>query len=223
MPTCEYCEREFKNMSGLSGHKQLAHRLETGSQSADSSATERFNKRLTDRLEQTLEQLDQVLEQQLELAVRVSKSDSNPPLAQAEERILAALGNLEQQVQSFQQRELPRERQLAISEMLEIPGVRDAVDYNHWALERNKAIPNDPVPLSWHDAPGIKDAIEHFELRETPIEIIDDRESVDSNQPSGEDLLDQVLSGWAHGPITGVDYWARARAEQRKIDPWHHH
>ena len=61
MATCDICGNEFKNNSGLSGHKQLAHRLE----SADGSALDRSGERFLKPSEQRLLNLfeDRLLEQ----------------------------------------------------------------------------------------------------------------------------------------------------------------
>jgi len=61
MATCDICGNEFRNNSGLSGHKQLAHR----SESAYSSALERSPERSTKRSEQLQERLVQEFEERL--------------------------------------------------------------------------------------------------------------------------------------------------------------
>jgi len=50
MATCEVCGNEFKNNSGLSGHKQLMHR----SESAETSGLDRSEERLSKRSERLL-------------------------------------------------------------------------------------------------------------------------------------------------------------------------
>ena len=75
MATCDICGNEFRNNSGLSGHKQLAHRLESAYPSADGSAlsalrsaspsaserfTERSTERSADRWEALLETLNMI-------------------------------------------------------------------------------------------------------------------------------------------------------------------
>jgi len=61
MATCDICGNEFKNNSGMSGHKQLAHRFE----SADGSALERSPERFTKRSDQLQERLVQQFEERL--------------------------------------------------------------------------------------------------------------------------------------------------------------
>jgi len=66
MATCDICGNEFKNNSGLSGHKQLAHRFESADGSALERSPERFVKRSDQRLVQQFE--ERLLEQiQLQL------------------------------------------------------------------------------------------------------------------------------------------------------------
>jgi len=65
MATCDICGNEFRNNSGLSGHKQLAHRLESAYSSASSSALERSTERFAKRSEALEDRLVQQFEERL--------------------------------------------------------------------------------------------------------------------------------------------------------------
>jgi len=64
MATCDICGNEFKNNSGLSGHKQLAHRSESGVPSALDRSPERSPKRseqlLLEQIQWQLERLEEL-------------------------------------------------------------------------------------------------------------------------------------------------------------------
>ena len=77
MATCDICGNEFKNNSGLSGHKQLAHRFESAYPSAPGAAPsalpsaaasaqerllEQFGERLLEQIQPQLEQLERANE-----------------------------------------------------------------------------------------------------------------------------------------------------------------
>jgi len=66
MENCEICGRDFKNLSGLSGHKQLAHALDSGATEARKTASERQEERLVELLEPLLEQQDKRFVERLE-------------------------------------------------------------------------------------------------------------------------------------------------------------
>jgi len=72
MATCDICGNEFRNNSGLSGHKQLAHR----SESAYSSAAERSGERLSKRSEQFQERLLEQIREQLERLEELERASS---------------------------------------------------------------------------------------------------------------------------------------------------
>jgi len=63
---CEICGREFKNASGLSGHKQLAHRAEPSgeplAQRTQQPLLERVEERLTPRVERIDDGLRAIIE-----------------------------------------------------------------------------------------------------------------------------------------------------------------
>ena len=73
MATCDICGNGFKNNSGLSGHKQLVHRSESGETSALGIASSRLLKPSEQRLlEQFGERLLEQIQPQLERIERAS-------------------------------------------------------------------------------------------------------------------------------------------------------
>ena len=59
MYTCDVCGNEFKNQSGLSGHKRLAHPSDPGAQAVRQSTIQREDDRLLERLEPLLDRMVQ--------------------------------------------------------------------------------------------------------------------------------------------------------------------
>jgi len=58
MNFCEICGREFKNASGLSGHKQLAHRAEPSREPLAQRTQEPLLERVEERLTPMVERID---------------------------------------------------------------------------------------------------------------------------------------------------------------------
>jgi len=75
MATCAICGNEFKNNSGLSGHKQLAHRSESAQASGLERSPERFAKPSEQLQERLLEQIQEQLERLEALEVASSVID----------------------------------------------------------------------------------------------------------------------------------------------------
>ena len=154
MQTCDDCGREFKNRSGLSGHKQLTHRLESGSQSADSSATERFNERLTDRSQRLTERSAEALEQLI---------------SERLERIEAALdGALERYMDPAQYAQEIAERLDNIMTQRHPAGMCDNKEC-HLCTAQRQAAQLGLLDIIEKCLPGTKDTLANCEMRSRPI------------------------------------------------------
>ena len=166
---CTRCDppRKFKSRSGLRGHAQVKHGELPDRPAGSILATPQSSR--MELLGQISEEVSQLLDGQQELLQAAQR-----PAEQLSEAFVAALNKIEQQFRSLQELEFTRERKVAISEISDIPGVREAMQYERWATQRNKDGPEKPVPTCWQDVhlnvgnlpehPVIRDVIEKFQL-----------------------------------------------------------
>jgi len=135
---CEICNREFKNGSGLAGHKQLKH----GSGQRPSSASERLSECSESGQEALLEQQEHILDGLPELEGHVHGSECS--------------GCHKVAYQSYEQ---------GIYEALGTVGVTEAVRYYQQALKWNQQHPNHLMVENWSDLPGVQEILDSSEPR----------------------------------------------------------
>jgi len=152
MFACEMCGREFKNRSGLSGHKRMIHYSESTSEhstralgehsrSASASTVQLLQERLEHHdevLGNVLQRLDQLLGSEV-----LHPQDSNCSGCQE------------------MRQEIHQARVAGINEIAEIPGVKDAVAFASSTERWNEENPDHAIDKNWASVPGVRDLIEN--------------------------------------------------------------
>jgi len=72
-----------------------------------------------------------------------------------------------------------------VSRLGSIPGVMAAKEFNDWANGRNAEHPRLPVVTNLEDVPGVKEAVEKYQLGQSVITIIGPEEKLDLAQVVG--------------------------------------
>jgi len=72
-----------------------------------------------------------------------------------------------------------------VSRLVAIPGVMAAKEFNEWSNGRNADHPRLPVVTSLEDVPGVKEAVEKYQLGESVITITGLEEKSDLAQIIG--------------------------------------
>jgi len=183
MHRCEICNREFKNGAGLSGHKQLKHRSEPSAAALSQRQGERSEQSAAAVSERWVEGLEQLLEQHLE------------PIGEALDSLLSGsqhthggepnCGHCHEALHAIGAKSWDQGFTEGASRLAAIPGVIAAREFNDWANERNADHPGDPVVTSLEDVPGVKEAIEQYQVGRAHITIIGPDEGPDMAQIIG--------------------------------------
>jgi len=176
---CELCGGQFKNRSGLSGHKRMAHHSESTSETTPqvvqehSRSTSASTKEVVrECLEEHLEPIQEALDSLLSGSEHTHGGD--PDCRHCHDALHAI------EAKSYEQGFDEGVRRLAATS-----GVMAAREFNDWAKERNVEHPVDPVVTSFVDVPGVKEAIEKYQLGESVITITDPEERPDMAQIIG--------------------------------------
>ncbi len=161
MVTCSVCGKEFKSRAGLAGHQQFKH--------APLAAT------------------GASYEQQGRVSIAASLAAGEAAGDQVGEVLEAAfseqLERLETMLGGERHRRDREVAQLAFdkgyergkADMLEIPGVELAKDYNDEAKEYNEKYPDhSPMVDSFGDMPGVREAMKNYRTGMAIIEIYRD-------------------------------------------------
>ena len=171
-----------RNGAGLAGHNQLKHRSEHSAVALEERQRERPEHSAVVPQERQLEGLVQLLEQHLEpigeaLDVLLSKTQhthGGEPNCGSCHDALHAIGAKSWE-EGFAE---------AVARLAEIPGVTFARVFNKWANEHMTNHPGHPVVSSLEDIPGVKEAIERYQIGNVIITI---KEPVES--PSMEQII----------------------------------
>ena len=158
MVTCSVCGKEFKSRAGLAGHQQFKH--------APLAAT------------------GASYEQQGRVSIAASLAAGEAAGDQVGEVLEAAfseqLERLETMLGGERHRRDREVAQLAFdkgyergkADMLEIPGVELAKDYNDRAKARNEQCPSKPIVDSFGDIPGVREAMDKYWVGNKMITLI---------------------------------------------------
>jgi len=149
MFACEMCGREFKNRSGLSGHKRMIHYSESTSEHSTRALGEHSRSAQASTvqlLQERLEQHDEVLGNVLQRLDQLLGSEVLHP----------------QDSSCSGCQEMRQEGRVAgIEEIAEIPGVKDAVAFASSTERWNEKNPDHEIDKNWASVPGVQDLIEN--------------------------------------------------------------
>jgi len=194
MVSCNLCSKTFKNQAGLAGHKQLKHRSEVSTPALDQS---------TPALDQSTPALDQSTP-----ALDQSTTDhSNEYQATTGENILTLITNLSEQLGPILDRlsdehstangctcDTAREiYQQAVTNLLSLPGLKDALDFYQAQHQHNEEHPAHPVTENWHHVPGVKEAIKEYVTGHAIIHITNGAHEYIEADPSTTDKVRQMI------------------------------
>jgi len=180
---CELCGGQFKNRSGLSGHKRMAHNSESTSEttprvvqehsrSTSPSTKEVVQECLEEYLGEHLEPIREALDHLLSGSEHTHGGDPDCRHCHDALHAISAKGWEE----GFEE---------GVRRLTATPGVMAAREFNDWAKERNAEHPGDPVVTSFVDVPGVKEAIEKYQLGQAVVTITDPEERPDMAQIIG--------------------------------------
>jgi len=161
MFACEMCGREFKNRSGLSGHKRMIHSESTRQLGEHSGSTSEHSTRALGEhsrsapastvqlLQERLEQQDEVLGNVLQRLDQLLASEVLHPHESG------CSG-----CQEMAQETLAQGRVAGIEEIAEIPGVKDAVAFASSTERWNEEHPDHAIDQNWALVPGVRELME---------------------------------------------------------------
>jgi len=180
---CEFCGGQFKNRSGLSGHKRMAHNSESTSETTPRVVQEHSRSTSPSTKEVVQECLEEYLGEHLEpirealdhLLSGSEHTHGGDPDCRHCHDALHAIGAKSWE-EGFEE---------AVRRLTATPGVMAAREFNDWAKERNVEHPVDPVVTSFVDVPGVKEAIEKYQLGQAVVTITDPEERPDMAQIIG--------------------------------------
>lgn len=180
---CEFCGGQFKNRSGLSGHKRMAHYSGSTSESATRVVQERSRSTSPSTKEVVQECLEEYLGEHLEpiqealdhLLSGSEHTHGGDPDCRHCHDALHAIGAKSWE-EGFEE---------AVRRLTATPGVMAAREFNDWAKERNAEHPDDPVVTNFVDVPAVKEAIQQYQVLTAHITIIDPEERPSMGQITG--------------------------------------
>jgi len=180
---CELCGGQFKNRSGLSGHKRMAHHSESTSESAPRVVQEHSRSTSPSTKEVVQECLEEYLGQHL--------GEHFEPIQEALDSLISGsqhthggdrnCRSCHDALHGIWDEGFAE----AVSRLMAIPGVLAAKEFNEWSNGCNADHPEDPVVTSLEDVPGVKEAIEEYQLGKARINIIGPDERPDMAQIIG--------------------------------------
>lgn len=169
MIDCEFCGGQFKNRSGLSGHKRMAHNSESTSETtprvvqehsrSTSPTTKEVVQECLEELGQHLEPIREALDHLLSGSEHTHGGDPDCRHCHDALHVISAKGWDE----GFEE---------GVRRLTATPGVMAAREYNDWAKERNAEHPDKPVVTNFADVPKVKEAIREYQLGESVLTII---------------------------------------------------
>jgi len=166
MFACEMCGREFKNRSGLSGHKRMIHYSESTSE----YSTQELGQHSRSARPSTIQALGERLEQQHEVLGRV--------LERLDETLGSEVnhthGSSCHECHQFAEQVLEQGRVAGINEIAEIPGVKEAVAFASSTKRWNEEHADHAIDENWASVPGVRDLIENSQPKLVTITRGDD-------------------------------------------------
>jgi len=152
MFACEMCGREFKNRSGLSGHKRMIHYSESTSEHSTRVLGEHSRSApasTVQLLQERLEHHDEVLGNVLQRLDQLLGSEVLHPQD-------SSCSGCQQMRQETQQARVD-----GINEVVEIPGVKEAVAFAKSTERWNEEHPGREIDENWASVPGVRDLIDN--------------------------------------------------------------
>jgi len=168
MLSCDVCGSEFKNQSGLSGHKRLAHPTDPITQAVRQSTIRREDDHLLERLEPLL---DRMVQQ------RVAEHSSSTGQGNQEVEYICHTCHvlIDEAENAICERCGEEKRKQGVSEANDyfrsIPGVVTALEFHEEQEDRNKRHPAKPVITDWSLVPGVKELLENYQAENSVISI----------------------------------------------------